>query len=426
MEEQFDELAERIKWRLRDAGRRLKAYFKRLLFPLYFFPIKLLTYSAYYLVKFLIKLILAFLGLIIETIIFPFRSLKNFLKSVFIGIILVYLGFSVFVIVDYIAREYGGFGAFWCGWGYSDKKLENLIVRVIGAYSEGSGFFIEEDKVLTNFHVIDGEPSPKIILPDGRIVTPIKITGHKDADLALLFTEEKFPQMVLPLPKENFGFFENEALLAAGYPLGTELKGKPTILRGRFIDFRKSRKDPITFIQTDINLVKGMSGGPLVDQCGIVRGVNAIGLGGLSLFIHAYDAQRLIPLFGEKDVEKIEVDPSKSPEEAVKAFYTYLKGRKMEEGFALLSREYLKKTHFEEWTSRFRDVLDVTVFKVERVEGSKDTVFVKFGTKSWIDEEVEYHYYEGTWQTIKEDGVYKMLKSKILEVENPTWAWFYE
>ena len=46
------------------------------------------------------------------------------------------------------------------------------------------------------------------------------------------------------------------------------------------------------------------------------------------------------------------------------------------------------------------------------------------------------HFYEGTWQTTKEDGVYnadgvasfayKMLKSKILEVESPGWDWFYE
>ena len=36
------------------------------------------------------------------------------------------------------------------------------------------------------------------------------------------------------------------------------------------------------------------------------------------------------------------------------------------------------------------------------------------------------HYYEGTWQTVKEDDVYKMLKSKITEVENPGWDWFYE
>ena len=54
------------------------------------------------------------------------------------------------------------------------------------------------------------------------------------------------------------------------------------------------------------------------------------------------------------------------------------------------------------------------------------TAFVKFSTKNWNDGEADYHYYEGTWQTIVEDGVYKMLKSKIIEVENPGWEWVYE
>ncbi len=108
----------------------------------------------------------------------------------------------------------------------------------------------------------------------------------------------------------------------------------------------------------------------------------------------------------------------------------------MQDGFNLLSKEYLQKTNFEEWTGRFKDILDVDVLKSERYAGTKDTAFVKFSTKNWVDGEAEIHYYEGTWKTIKEDGVYnadgvssfayKMLKSKILEVNNPGWDWFYE
>lgn len=59
-------------------------------------------------------------------------------------------------------------------------------------------------------------------------------------------------------------------------------------------------------------------------------------------------------------------------------------------------------------------------------EDSKDIAFMKFSTKNWVNGEAEIHFYEGIWQTVKEDNVYKMLKSKILEVENPGWDWFYE
>lgn len=417
-------MAKRIREKFSAVFKGLREYFKRLLFPLYLFPIKLITYTAYYLVKFLIKFIFAFIGLIIETIIFPFKSLKNFLKSVFILGIFIYLVASLFVIADYLTNQYGYIGKFLCSFGVRDKMI-NSVVRVVGGYSEGTGFFITPNQVITNFHVIADEPSPKIIFPDGNFVTPIKILGNKDVDLAVLFTEKPHNDIVLPLP-DRIAFHADEPLIATGYALGTDLTGKATTLKGRFIDFRKSKQMPIGYIQTDISLVKGMSGGPLVDQCGAVVGINTISLAGLSLFINADWAKEVVPDFTDQNITKIEVDPSASPEEAVRAFYTYLKARRMQDSFNLLSNEYLKNTNFEEWASRFTDVLDVQVIKSERYENINDTAFVKFSTKNWVDGEVLMRYYEGTWQTVKEDSIYKILKGDIIEVQNPTWNWFYE
>jgi len=422
----FGKIAIKITTHWKNVVTSLKKYFKKLLFPFYLFPIKLVTYSTFYLIKFIFKLILAIIGLIIDCIVYPFKSLKNLLKSIVFVIIAIYLCLTFFVIADYLKREYGGLEKTLCAFGYPvNKKLQDSVVRIVGGYSEGSGFFVSNNQVLTNFHVIADEPSPKIIFPDGKFVTPVKILGNKDVDLAILFTENRYENLVMSLP-DRIEFREEEPLVAGGYPLGTDLTGKATVLKGRFIDFRKSKQMPIGYIQTDISLVKGMSGGPLVDQCGSVVGINTISLAGLSLFINGDWAKTIIPDFTDQAITKIEVDPSASPEEAVRAFYTYLKARRMEEGFKLLSTEYLQKTNFDEWTNRFTDILDVDVIKSERFENSKDTAFVKFSTKNWVDGEAEMHYYEGTWQTILEDGVYKMRKSKILEVDNPGWDWFYE
>lgn len=428
-EKQFDpldseagKLSKKIKERARSLLKRFGAYLKRLLFPVYLFPIKLTTYTAYYLTKFIIKFIFALIGLIFEAIIFPFRSLKNFLKSIFIFGIFIYLLASLFVIADYLTNQYGYIGKFLCSFGVRDKMIGS-VVRVVGGYSEGTGFFIAPNQVITNFHVIADEPSPKIIFPDGNFITPVKILGNKDVDLAVLFTEKQYNNLVLPLP-DRITFRADEPLIATGYALGTDLTGKATLLKGRFIDFRKSKQMPIGYIQTDISLVKGMSGGPLADQCGSVVGISTISLAGLSLFINADWAKTVVPNFTDQSITKIEVDPSVSPEEAVKAFYTYLKARRMEDGFGLLSKEYLQKTNYEEWTNRFKDILDVDIIKSERYENTKDTAFVKFSTKNWVDGEAETHFYEGVWKTVKEDGIYKMLKSKILEVENPGWDWF--
>ena len=47
-------------------------------------------------------------------------------------------------------------------------------------------------------------------------------------------------------------------------------------------------------------------------------------------------------------------------------------------------------------------------------------------TQNWVDGEVERHLYEGTWQTVLEDGKHKMLRSQIKEVVDPDYSWFYE
>ncbi len=196
------------------------------------------------------------------------------------------------------------------------------------------------------------------------------------------------------------------------------------VLKGNFVSFRTQHNSPTGFIQTSISLVPGMSGGPLTDQCGKVVGINTQGLAGLSLFIYANDAKNLIPSFTSEDIAKVNVDPTKSPEDGVIAFYTYLKERRMQDGFNLLSTRYLTNTNYTEWTNRFTDILDVEIIKTNMYQNSKDIVHLKFYTENWDNNDIAYHFYEGTWQTIKENGVYKMERASIEEITTPDSTWF--
>jgi len=282
-------LIKKIKWKF---VKKFVAYVEKLLNPSYLFPIKLLTYSIFYVIWFLIKLITELIKIIIDAAKFPFKNFRNFLKSLLIVAVSIYLIASIFVMVDYINKNYGYYGKFFCSVG-SSERLKNKVVRIVGSFSEGTGFFISEHEVLTNFHVIDGEPSPKIIFPDGSFITPIKIEGDSSVDLAVLFTENDYLDMVMPLNK-NIELKDEEPVLATGFPMGTDLVGKATVLKGTYIDFRKSSKDKIGYLQTSLSLIGGMSGGPLTDQCGNVVGINTMGLSGLSLFISAEEANKLI------------------------------------------------------------------------------------------------------------------------------------
>ena len=401
-----------------------KAYIRHLLFPLPLFPIKLFTYSLYYIGLLLLKFITRLVKLAFYLLIWPLRSKKNFAKTVFWAAIFSYFIFTEYRF-GYLVERFGGYQKFLCSEWLTTRNLQGSVVRVVGGYSEGSGFFVAPNQVLTSFHVIDGEPSPKVIFPSGNFTTPENITANKDADLALLYLGEKQSGMVLSFSSPEL-LQPNEPVMSAGYAFGTGLPGEVTVYKGNFASLRRSKKNPLDFLQINLDLADGMSGGPVVDQCGEVVGINTASIAGTSFFVSGDSIQHLWPTFTYQDIAKIKADPAVSPEEAVKAFYTYLKARRMEDGFRLLSREYLQKTDFEEWSNRFTDVLDVQIFVTKQAAGKNDTVFVKFSTKNWVDGEADFHFYEGTWQTVFEDGIYKMKKSSIQEVIDPDWNWFYE
>ena len=138
--------------------------------------------------------------------------------------------------------------------------MKRSVVRVVGGLSEGSGFFVSDNQILTNFHVIADEPSPKVVFPDGHFTTSYRITANKDNDLALLYLNETHPDKIFHWVSPQT-LQINEPLLAAGYPLGTDLSGEVTINKGNFSAVRHASGFFSDYVQTSINLVQGMSGG---------------------------------------------------------------------------------------------------------------------------------------------------------------------
>lgn len=331
--------------------------------------------------------------------------------------------------LERIETRLGGSKKIGCNEKDSIEKVRQSVVRIVGGEGEGSGFAIKSGGIiLTNFHVIEFEPSPKVILPDNSFDTAEILMADKNADLAIIKIKKELPVISWGDPKE---LNPAEELLAIGFPLGGQLSGEASVNKGSLSGRRRSKDVGVEYLQTDITLTGGVSGGPMVNICGEVMGINTAGLSGLGLAISADSIkQKWLEMSTTddslKDIKKITFDDAASAEFAVATFYNYLKVRKLEKAFELLSDNFKKGHSFDYWKQGYESLLDTTVIKIEDNKDKKDRVTIKLSTKDMVDDEIVYKYFEGYWDVKNIDGKWRLWDPEIKEVENPDFFWFYE
>lgn len=139
----------------------------------------------------------------------------------------------------------------------------------------GSGFLISEDGyVITNNHVVVGADEIQITLNDRRVFDAEVIGLDEPSDLALLKIAAS------DLPHVEFGDSDalrvGEWVLAIGSPFGLEFSAAAGIVsaKGRSVPGR-SAYNYMSFIQTDVAINQGNSGGPLFNLDGQVIGINS-------------------------------------------------------------------------------------------------------------------------------------------------------
>lgn len=136
----------------------------------------------------------------------------------------------------------------------------------------GSGFIISADGlILTNHHVVEGADEIKVRLTDNREFTGKVLGSDSKTDIAVVKIDAK------DLPYLTMGNSDElkvgEWVAAIGSPFGLD----NTVTSG--IVSAKSRKLPsdqyVPFIQTDVAVNPGNSGGPLFNMKGEVVGINS-------------------------------------------------------------------------------------------------------------------------------------------------------
>ncbi len=135
---------------------------------------------------------------------------------------------------------------------------------------EGSGFIITADGyVMTNAHVVDGASEVLVTLVDKREFKAKIIGADERSDVALLKIEAS------GLPTVKIGDVSRlrvgEWVLAIGSPFGLD----STVTAGIVSAKQRETGSDIAFIQTDVAVNPGNSGGPLISTRGEVVGVNS-------------------------------------------------------------------------------------------------------------------------------------------------------
>ncbi|ENU60354.1 Do family serine endopeptidase [Acinetobacter guillouiae] len=136
----------------------------------------------------------------------------------------------------------------------------------------GSAFFISKDGyLLTNHHVVEDASKVTIMLNDRREIDAKVVGSDERTDVALLKVEgNNFPSLsVGNVDQLKVG----QPVLAIGSPFGFDYSASAGIVSAKSRNMMGETSVP--FIQTDVALNPGNSGGPLFNQQGQVVGVNS-------------------------------------------------------------------------------------------------------------------------------------------------------
>jgi len=141
--------------------------------------------------------------------------------------------------------------------------------------SLGSGFIISRDGyILTNNHVVDGADAVTVRLQDRRTFTAKVVGTDPKYDIALLKVNDgdDLPTVTIG---DSRSLKPGQWVLAIGSPFGFDYTVTQGIVSAIGRNLGSSDQPYTSFIQTDVPINRGNSGGPLFNLQGQVVGINS-------------------------------------------------------------------------------------------------------------------------------------------------------
>ncbi len=171
----------------------------------------------------------------------------------------------------------------------NSKDVDKSVVLILGVkdgkvVGSGSGFVVSKDVVVTNHHVANEREL--VVLTPGvdtsiKLYEATKLWGSKEYDLQFLQVKN-LPSAALPIAVG--GLKKGQEIIAIGYPgvadqeIVSHNAVESTLSKGvvgRLLDgsWYKNQQQ-FSIIQHSASINQGNSGGPLLDLCGRVVGIN--------------------------------------------------------------------------------------------------------------------------------------------------------
>lgn len=186
--------------------------------------------------------------------------------------------------------------------------------------SHGTGFAVTPELIVTNAHVIseaqqDNRLSIGIVPSDGgEAIYARLIAVSPRNDLALLSTTTPMHLPPLTIAANLDLDLDSGRVVSVGYPMNVDkaqglsegdiFRTQPPVKSTGFLSGRRPSRDFDTILHT-APIARGSSGGPLLDECGRVVGVNSFGAesgGPDAEFFFAVSTRELIPFLRAHNV----------------------------------------------------------------------------------------------------------------------------
>ena len=171
------------------------------------------------------------------------------------------------------------------------SRAAPAVVLIESSTTRGTGFFVTQELLLTNAHVVGNSSSVTVKLSSGQSIPGRVERTSVDLDLAVVRAAVR-PEanQILQLGSAR-PVRAGQEVLAIGSPLGLQ----NTVTRGIVSAIRAA--GGVELIQTDAAINPGNSGGPLLDRDGRVIGVTTLKLGrGAESLGFAVSVSHAVPL----------------------------------------------------------------------------------------------------------------------------------